>query len=93
MSVDWIGSILALLGSFLLATNTKISSYGFVAFLASNLVLAVYFWETKQWSLWFMQLGFTISSLLGIYRWRQGMPILSSASLSRDRFTHSWDER
>jgi hypothetical protein len=37
--LEWIGSLAGILGAFLLATNTKASKYGWIAFLAANLAL------------------------------------------------------
>ena len=37
--LEWSGCILGLLGAFLLATNTEVSRYGWIAFLAANLAM------------------------------------------------------
>jgi hypothetical protein len=65
----WIGSILGLIGSFLLALNVSYSGFGFVAFLGSNIAWFYHGFKTKTWSMVVMQMGFTATSLLGIANW------------------------
>jgi hypothetical protein len=68
-SVAWFGSFTGLLGSLLLALNSELSGWGFVVFLVSNAAWLFYGWQTKTWSMCIMQIGFTFTSILGIYRW------------------------
>lgn len=66
---EWLGSLTGLLGAGLLATNSGIAGYGFVAFLLSN---ACWMWvgmRRQMPAMLVMQAGFTATSLLGIYRW------------------------
>jgi hypothetical protein len=65
----WFGSIAGLIGSLLLAVNAEYSGWGFVAFLVSNAAWFYYGVKTKTWSMCVMQIGFTLTSILGIYRW------------------------
>lgn len=61
IAIEWAGSLLGLFGAFLLATNSSISGFGFIAFLASNacwIACAIYP----------LQIGFMATSLLGITR-------------------------
>lgn len=37
LAFEWAGSIFGLLGTFLLATHTSVSGYGWLAFLLANL--------------------------------------------------------
>jgi len=67
--LGWIGSALGLLGAALLAINLPISGYGWIAFLASNVAWIIYGLRTKTTSLLVMQIGFTITSVVGMYRW------------------------
>ena len=67
--LGWIGSLLGLFGAALLALNVQISGYGWVAFLASNMAWITYGIRTKTNSLLVMQLGFTFTSFVGLYRW------------------------
>lgn len=68
-SVEWAGSIIGLIGASLLATNSPLSGYGFVAFLISNCCWIYFGYKTKSHGLLTMQAGFTLTSVLGIARW------------------------
>lgn len=65
----WMGSVLGLVGSLLLALNTTYSGLGFVAFLGSNVAWLYHGIRTGTWSLALMQVGFMATSLLGVVNW------------------------
>jgi nicotinamide riboside transporter PnuC len=67
--LSFFGSLNGLLGAFILALNTSFSGIGFGFFLISNLLLIAFFIRTRVLSLVIMQLGFTATSLLGLYFW------------------------
>lgn len=67
--VEWVGSVLGLIGAALLATNSSVSGYGFVAFLASNFCWMYFGYKTRALGLVTMQAGFTLTSFIGIARW------------------------
>lgn len=67
-TIEWAGSITGLVGATLLALNTKISRYGWVFFLASNGLLITFSLLGGHKGLLLMQCGFTLTSLLGLYR-------------------------
>jgi len=71
--MDWIGCYLALFGSILLATNSRYSGWGFVSYLVSNCAWLYYAAASGIVSLVIMQAGFTVTSVIGIYRWRKQM--------------------
>lgn len=66
--LEWSGCIIGLLGAFLLALNTNMSRYGWPVFLAANLVMIAFALTADLYGLLLQQIGFTITSLLGIYR-------------------------
>ncbi|OAH97331.1 hypothetical protein A1353_23175 [Methylomonas methanica] len=66
--VGWIGSALGLAGSLVLALNTSYSGYGFLAYLGSNFAL-YHGVKTRTWALVVMQIGFTVTSVLGLRNW------------------------
>lgn len=67
---EWAGSLTGLLGSAVLAANLPgWSGYGFVAFLISNACWITVSLRRRMPALLAMQLGFTATSLLGLYRW------------------------
>ena len=65
---EWSGSALGMLGAFLLARNTRISPYGWVAFLAANVAMIGWAWSIQAIPYLLQQIVFTATSLLGIYR-------------------------
>lgn len=65
----WIGSILGLIGSLLLALNVSFSWFGFLAYLGSNMAWFYHGVATRTWSMVIMQLGFTATSFLGVFNW------------------------
>lgn len=69
-SIEWAACLAGLLGAGLLAMNdSNISRWGFVAFLVSNLLWIIYGLDHKAYSLIVMQVGFTITSTVGIINW------------------------
>ncbi len=71
--LEWLGCLTGLLGALLLAHNSRYSGYGFVAFLVSNTCWIGYGVLGESWGLVVMQLGFTATSVLGLYRWFPGL--------------------
>jgi nicotinamide riboside transporter PnuC len=65
---EWAGSILGLLGAFLLATNSRFSRWGWMAFLGANLAMISFALQIQAHGLLLQQLGFTATSCLGWYR-------------------------
>lgn len=65
---EWSGSILGLIGAFLLATNSRISKYGWVFFLIANFSMLAFALSINAWGLFIQQIGFTATSVLGIFR-------------------------
>lgn len=77
--LEWSGALVALLGALLLALNTQISRWGWLAFLASNLLMIAFAVDLQRSGMTLMHSGFLLTSVLGIYRSfiavkRQAMP-------------------
>ena len=66
--LEWFGAISGLAGAFLLATHSRLSRYGWLAFLAANIAMIGFAWKIQRYGLLLQQLGFMGTSLLGIYR-------------------------
>jgi hypothetical protein len=79
--VEWTGSLLALLGSGLLAANVNVSRYGWVLFLVSNAFLIHFAITMGLNGLLTMQIGFTLTSSLGFYRSFVRRPLASKHQL------------
>jgi hypothetical protein len=74
-AMEWTGCTFGLLGAFLLATNTRFSGWGFVAFLVSNAAWIGFAAALGAGGLLMQQAGFTFTSLLGLYRWRRQLKV------------------
>jgi hypothetical protein len=66
---QWTGCALGLLGAFLLATNSRYSRWGWIAFLLSNGAWIAYSLLVSANGLLLQQVGFTITSLIGVRQW------------------------
>jgi len=65
---EWTGSLLGLVGAFLLATHSPLSRYGWVAYLGANVAMTAFAATIGAHGLLVQQLGFTIATMLGLYR-------------------------
>lgn len=72
--LQWIGGAFGVLGALLLALNNRLSGWGFVSFLPSNVCWIAFGIMTNAPGLIFMQAAFTATGLLGIYRWMLAKP-------------------
>ena len=67
--MEWSGSGAGVQGAIMLALNESFSGFGWIAFLVSNVAWIVYGRLMRIHSIVLMQLVFTATSLVGIYRW------------------------
>lgn len=67
--LEWGGCAFGLIGASLLAMNNGLSGFGFISFLVSNVFWICFSVSIRSRGLLLMQLGFLISSSVGIYRW------------------------
>lgn len=67
--LEWGGCIFGVIGATLLALNNSISGFGFVAFAIANGFWMGFAISIRSRALLIMQLGFVVSSAVGIYRW------------------------
>ena len=65
------GCALAMSGSLLVALHNKASRWGWIAYLCSNIVWSVFALVTGTYGLFVQQLGFTATSIYGLYRHTQ----------------------
>ncbi len=70
--LEWLGAAFGLSGSFLLASTTRHSRYAWWLFAVSNVSLAAFAPIHSYFGLLLLNLGFGVSSSLGIYNnfWR-----------------------
>jgi hypothetical protein len=67
--VGWTGTVIACIGSLLLALKVPISRYAFVCYLIANALLISYAVLRTDYPLLANYLGLTLISLLGLCRW------------------------
>ncbi len=67
--LEWLGSATGLFGSALLSANIAVSGYGFLAFLVSNVFWSAFALRARLWGMLLMQVGFTVTSVIGVCRW------------------------
>ena len=68
---EWSGTVLSLIGAASLAVNCRYSPLGWFAFLLANFCLLAMAILIDRHGLQLLQVGFTFTSLLGI--WREGL--------------------
>lgn len=67
--ISWTGSLLGVVGAGTLALNMPWSGVGWYLFLGSNSSWIAYALFKRVPSLLLMQIAFTLTSLLGVFRW------------------------
>jgi drug/metabolite transporter (DMT)-like permease len=86
--LEWVGSLLGLLGAYLLATHSRVSRYGWLAFLAANVAMVIFALGIQRYGLLVQQAGFMGTSLLGLRR--AGLwPSWRAEQTSTDRGQHA----
>lgn len=65
---EWAGAITGLIGAALLSVNMPISRFGWVMFLVSNCFLLCFAYLSKLDGVFILQIGFMLTSILGIVR-------------------------
>jgi hypothetical protein len=71
-SIEAVAAACGLLGAWLLATKSQHAPWAWWAFLASNIGWIAFGWIRRHWFLLLQQVGFTGSSLVGIWTWMGG---------------------
>jgi hypothetical protein len=69
LAVEISAAAFGLAGTTLLALHGQHAGWGFAAFLASNAGWLAFAWTRRHWFMFAQQVGFTLSSLLGIWTW------------------------
>jgi drug/metabolite transporter (DMT)-like permease len=67
--MQWSGGIVGLAGVILLAFNSRLSRWGWVACLVSNAIWIGYSITTDAHGLLFQQAGLVIANVIGLRRW------------------------
>jgi hypothetical protein len=77
-SLEWLGCATTLLGSALLASRTRASAFGWIAYLISNCLWIGYGLLMNINGIVVMQATLTATSLLGLYRHRRALAAVST---------------
>jgi hypothetical protein len=67
--IEFISAALGLLGAVLLATRSRWAGWAFVAWLISNIGWIVFGAGNQHWYFIAQQVGFTVTSVLGVWTW------------------------
>lgn len=67
--IKWIASTIGFIGAMFIALNIPQSKYAFVIFSCSSSLWIYASIIMKEYSLLFLNIGFLIVDLIGIYRW------------------------
>ena len=67
--IELIAAMFGLSGTLLLATKSQWAGWGFVAFLGSNAGWLAFAWHQGHQFMFIQQVGFTLSSFIGIWKW------------------------
>lgn len=67
--LGWLGTLLVIVGSGLLAVDTSYSKWGWWVYLASAVVLVVRSYKRQDWSMLVQQAVFVAVNIFGLYRW------------------------
>ncbi|MFW2354651.1 MULTISPECIES: hypothetical protein [unclassified Hydrogenophaga] len=65
---EWSATVVSLLGAALLCVNTRISPWGFLIYLFANGLTIVFALLNGHHGLIVQQIGFAITSFVGVYR-------------------------
>jgi hypothetical protein len=68
-AIEAAAAVCGLVGAVLLAGTAQHAAWGWTAFLASNVGWIAFGWIRGHWFLVLQQIGFTATSLLGIWTW------------------------
>lgn len=67
--LKWIGTAAQIAGVFMLSGRLGAPWRAFVVMLAGSLIWSLAAARTRDWAAMALNLAFTLSNLLGIYRW------------------------
>lgn len=69
--LKWFASILGFIGAILITANIDETKYAFIVFTISSTIWIYVAIIMKEYSIIFLNLGYLILNIIGIYRWFQ----------------------
>ncbi|HGN3118582.1 TPA: hypothetical protein ACKRQV_006711 [Pseudomonas aeruginosa] len=70
--LECVGAISGIIGAALIASNTPVSSYGWIGYVISSVMLTGFALYIRAWWMLAMQLCFAATNTVGIWRWLIG---------------------
>lgn len=67
--LEWVGALCGVLGALIIASNTRLSPWGWWLFLMSSVSLCGYAVLAEAWGLLLLNCCFVFTNLLGLLRW------------------------
>jgi len=67
--LEGVGAVAGIVGAGLIASNTQLSSYGWIGFSISSVTLAAFAIYIRAWWMLAMQICFSITNAVGLWRW------------------------
>ena len=67
--IELISALMGMIGALLLATRSRFAGWAFVLWLISNVGWIIFGASNQHWFFIVQQLVFTVTSVIGIYRW------------------------
>ncbi|ELQ8317916.1 hypothetical protein R2571_006824 [Pseudomonas aeruginosa] len=67
--LEWVGAICGVLGALIIASNTRLSPWGWWLFLLSSVSLCGYAVLAQAWGLLLLNCCFVFTNLTGLVRW------------------------
>jgi len=68
-NLKWFATAVSFIGAMNIALNTPYSKYAFMIFLISSTTYMYAGYKDKDWPLVFLNVGFFIVDIVGIWRW------------------------
>lgn len=66
---EWVGTGAGILGAAMISSKTRLSPFGWIAFILSSSNLAVYAWMSGAFGLLTLEVVFLMTNLVGLWRW------------------------
>ncbi len=66
---EWTATFFGVLGAVTVASNSKFSPLGWIAFLISSITCSIFAYLTESFGLLTLQLVFILTNLMGLWRW------------------------
>lgn len=66
---EWTGTVAGILGAAMIASKSRVSPFGWIAFLISSSSLGVFAWLSGAYGLLTLESVFFVTNVVGLWRW------------------------